>query len=105
MNNCILNKLIPLLPRFELLDVQQHWNVLENVIIDVTDEIVPMIEFLPKMQTKLATNPAWVNHKINIRKRLLKADKLNNNQCLWSFLNIYFCKHERTKINNYQLKL
>ena len=56
--------------------VQQHWNVLENVIINVVDAIAPLEEYTVSATSTLKVN-AHCKNKINLKKRLLKQNRLN----------------------------
>ena len=53
-------------------DVQQYWNVFENLLVKIVDEIVPLAVFEGKDDT-----PSNVKNKINKRNGLLKSLKKN----------------------------
>ena len=57
--------------------VQQYWNVLENKIIKVIDEIVPLSNFTGHVIKE--SIPKVVKNKINKRNRLLKSFKHHPN--------------------------
>ena len=57
--------------------MQQYWNVLENKIIKVIDEIVPLSNFTGHVIKE--SIPKVVKNKINKRNRLLKSFKRHPN--------------------------
>ena len=63
------------------LSVQDHWNVMENVLINVIDDCAPL--FTPNCKKRGAKEliPRNVQHKMNRRKRLIRTDSRNNNSC------------------------
>ena len=60
------------------LNVQELWNVLENVIVHCVDQIVPMSNVVSNLNCKNQKIPSHVKSKINKRKRLLHIDKIRN---------------------------
>jgi hypothetical protein len=58
--------------------VQDCWNELENKLISIVDDIVPLTEFSSNTMFKLKI-PTEIKNLINIRKRLLKRFKQNKN--------------------------
>ena len=61
--------------------VQSYWNLLENILITVTDTIAPLIDenvSTTKLKTKKCLPPD-INAKINKRKRLIRLDNLRKN--------------------------
>ena len=56
-------------------DVQDFWNVFENKLIKIVDEIVPMTQFDGNIIKERI--PKLIKNKINRRNRLLKTFKLN----------------------------
>ena len=59
------------------LNVQEHWNQLENLIVTIVDELAPLVPFVDNAVIKSKKVPPFVKNKINVRKRLIKC---------WSFL-------------------
>ena len=64
----------------ENLSVQDHWNVMENVLINVIDDCAPLFTPNCKKGAKEVV-PRNVQHKMNRRKRLIRTDSRNNNSC------------------------
>ena len=58
--------------------VQSYWNLLENLLITVTDLLAPLVENVAKNldKNKNKVVPPFVNSKINKRNRLLYLDRL-----------------------------
>ena len=56
-------------------DVQDFWNVFENKLIKIVDEIVPMTQFDGNIIKERI--PKLIKNKINRRNRLLKTFKRN----------------------------
>ena len=54
--------------RIEIDDVQQFWNVFENRLIKVIDEIVPLVEYHGNIIKEITLRP--IKNKINKRNRL-----------------------------------
>ena len=53
--------------------VQAYWNQLENQLIKIIDELVPLVEH---RNTNIeAPVPSYIKHKLNERKRLLKSNR------------------------------
>ena len=59
---------------FVIDSVQEHWNVLENMIIGIVDTIAPIVEFQNE-SVKNSHTPIHIKTKMNARKRLLKQFK------------------------------
>ena len=60
---------------FGIENVQDFWNVFENKLIKIIDELVPLTQFDGNIiKDKI---PKLIKNKINKRNRLLKAYKLN----------------------------
>ena len=57
--------------------VQQYWNVLENKIVKVVDEIIPLTSFTGHVIKE--SIPKAIKNKINKRNRLLKNFKRHPN--------------------------
>ena len=57
------------------LSVQEHWNELENISIQVTDCIAPLISVDKNANLKSKEIPPYVKRMINEKKRLIKLDK------------------------------
>ena len=60
------------------LNVQEHWNQLENLIINVTDELAPLTQYDENTCPKNKKVPPHVKNKINLRKRLVTLEKKRN---------------------------
>ena len=57
--------------------VQNHWNMLENCIIQIVDSIVPLVETAPDSVYHRARNVNnSIKTKMNLRKRLILKDRL-----------------------------
>ena len=57
-------------------DSQSYWDLFENKLITIVDEIVPLTPFILNQTLSSAKPPKNIKHKLNLRKRLLKT--LNN---------------------------
>ena len=57
------------------LNVQEHWNQLENLTINVADELAPLTPFDENAHPKNKKVPPHAKNKINLRKRLLMLEK------------------------------
>ena len=57
-------------------DPQTSWNIFENFLLPVIDEIVPLVPFLNNQTQSSLKEPKIINQKLNLRKKLLK--KLKN---------------------------
>ena len=57
-----------------LLSVQEHWNSLEMILINCTDECAPIVK--TKLHTKKSVNeiPTRIKSLLNLRKRFLRLD-------------------------------
>ena len=58
----------------EIDSVQANWNKLENMLINIIDEIVPMRGFVNNT-VKNNPPPPHIRNKLNVRKRLLKKQR------------------------------
>ena len=67
-------------------DVQQYWNVFENKIIKIIDEIVPLTEYTGDVIKE--NTPKIIKNKINRCNRLLKSFIRNPNTKLF-YLKLY----------------
>ena len=54
-------------------DAQQYWNVFENMLVNIVDEIVPMVEYHNNVIKE--KTPGIIKNKINKRNRLLKFSR------------------------------
>ena len=59
--------------------MQEHWNVLENVIIDCIDSLAPLEYHSHEGHKPGIRTPKNVKNLINVRNRLLKIDRKRNN--------------------------
>ena len=73
--------------------VQSYWNAFENMLIVVVDKVAPMVLFVNNSIKQRP--PQIIKQKMNTRKRLLKAQKINP------------CNHWRDKIKvlNHEIKV
>ena len=71
---------------FKNYTAQSYWNLLENVILKVTDIIAPLNNLPPRLPKSKNTSfaPGDINAKINECKRLLKYDRLSNSNTHFS---------------------
>ena len=60
------------------LNVQQHWNELELVIIDCVDCCAPLSNIEIKPSGNAIKVTSLIKNKINIKKRLLQLDRLRS---------------------------
>ena len=72
MNNNLLNKINNCSLNLDNLNVQEIWNTLDNLIIDVVDEIVPLKNYPACRTAKNEKIPTCIKQKLNKRNRLLK---------------------------------
>ena len=88
--------------------VQSYWNLLENLLITVTDLIAPIAESKTPSCDKKKKNllPSAVNSKINKSNRLLNQDRLRSNNAHYPEIKklsleikkyFYLCKKERVQ--------
>ena len=63
---------------WDILNVQDHWNCLETIIIDCIDDCAPIIYVASCDEAKPKNVPIHVKTKLNTRKRLLKLDRLRS---------------------------
>ena len=66
---------------FENDTVQEYWNSLENVLINIIDEIAPLVEYSNEIPVNEIL-PALINRKLNKRKKLLKINKTRKSPVL-----------------------
>ena len=57
-------------------DVQEYWNIFENMLIDVIDNLAPLITFVGN-EAKETKPPKPIKNAINVRHRLLKIFRKN----------------------------
>ena len=53
-------------------NVKDHWNALEQIIIDSIDEVAPLKQFKVNPTSKSKNVPICIKQKLNKRNRLLK---------------------------------
>ena len=58
---------------WSILNVTDHWNALEDIIINAVDEEAPLKYFKVNNVTKFDGIPISIKQKINKRKRLLHS--------------------------------
>jgi flagellar basal body-associated protein FliL len=61
----------------EIDDVQSLWNRIETIMVDTTDELVPIRSFQNNVSTQSQTLPEVMKRKLALRKRLLNSMKRN----------------------------
>ena len=59
------------------LSVQDHWNLIELVLINTIDTVAPLVDFHSNPSCKKVA-PRSIKNMINKRKRLLRHNQLNN---------------------------
>ena len=80
LKNNIAGRLASINNDFVNISVQQHWNKLEQVLINSVDELAPLIKIKINGTKKSLFSPTTIiKTKLNKRKRLLKLDRLRNN--------------------------
>ena len=57
------------------LNVQEHWNQLENLVVNIVDDLAPLVPVDDNAVIKNKKVPPFVKNKINVRKRLVKLEK------------------------------
>ena len=77
----LCNKLSAVDWDMDVVGVQEYWNVFENKLINVIDDIVPLVVFTAN-KVKENTNQKQIKNIQNIRQRLLKKFKISPNQAL-----------------------
>ena len=60
------------------MNVQDHWNVLESILVDVVDKLAPLFTQIVKINNKKKVVPRNIKQKINKRKRLVRANLRNS---------------------------
>ena len=80
MNELMLGALNAANHNWSDFNVQEHWNVLENLIINTVDKLAPLEVYSPLHNKVKSTPPKNVKNLINVRKRLLKND-CDNKTC------------------------
>jgi hypothetical protein len=56
--------------------VQHYWNSIEGAIVEIVDELAPLVPFINNSICS-STIPVLIKNKLNIRKRLLRSIKRN----------------------------
>ena len=62
--------------------VQSYWNLLEDVLLRTTDDVIPLKNFSRQLKNTKNFIPQIIKAKVNKRKRLLKTYKVTKNACL-----------------------
>jgi hypothetical protein len=75
--------------------VQHYWNALERSLVEIVDELAPMVPFINK---SVCTQylPAVIKNKLNIRKRPLRTIKRHPGEAIRSRI-----KNLNIEIKNY----
>ena len=77
----LCNKLKEVNWQLGVTDVQEYWNVFENLIINVVDSIAPLVPFIGN-KVKANVTPSHIKNILNIRQRPLKKFKKSPNTAL-----------------------
>ncbi len=77
----LCNKLSEVDWNIDIVGVQEYWNAFENKLINVVDDIVPLVVFTAN-KVKESSDQKKIKNIQNIRQRLLKKFKINPNQAL-----------------------
>ena len=56
--------------------VEEHWNVIENAILQVIDSISPNAHLVDDKNVKNSKIPPHISQKLNKRKSLLRNEKI-----------------------------
>ena len=78
INALILMALALWIGKWSQLNVQEHWNVLEQVILVGVDGSAPLVDCKQGNLTRGAGIPCSIEKKINKRKRFLFLDRLRS---------------------------
>ena len=57
-----------------------NWNIIETIMINATDELVPIIGFHNNVSVQSQKIPVVMKRKLALRKRLLNSLKRNPNE-------------------------
>ena len=86
--------------------IQEYWNCIENRLINIVDDIVPLVSFKNNC-VKSVSLPSHIRNKLNRRKRLLKQQKINQTidkklciQALNMEIKVYFMEKKRKQVRN-----
>ena len=60
------------------LNVQEHWNCLELVILESLDYCAPLVDVKLNKNQTVTKVPSSIKNKLNLRKRLLKIERLRS---------------------------
>ena len=77
-----LNTIIHRCSLFINCTVQSYWNLIEDVILKVTDNIIPLKNSSGQVKNLKNFLPPSINAKINKRRRLLKINRINRSTAL-----------------------
>ena len=76
-------------------NVQDTWNLFENVLINVIDKLAPLTPFTKSSKIDPKSTPSVIKRKINLRRKLLNKQKSNHSNIL----------RDRITNLNYEIKL
>jgi hypothetical protein len=79
----------------ETTNVQDTWNLFENVLINIIDKLAPLTPFTKSSKIDPKSTPNVVKRKINLRRKLLNKQKSNHSNIL----------RDRIANLNYEIKL
>ena len=69
------------------LNVQEHWNCLELVILESLDYCAPLVDVKLNKNQTVTKVPSSIKNKLNLRKRLLKIERLRSSNVNISVIN------------------
>ena len=91
----------------QVLNVSEHWNLLEDVLITCVDKHVPVVNVVEKNFNKSKRVPNNVKQKLNKRKRLIHLDKMNTStrhaseiKVLDTEIKTFFARNRTNKVRN-----
>ena len=63
---------------FHFMNVQEHWNAVELAILETVDTCAPLTDVKINRNNGVTKLPSSIKHKLNLRKRLLKIDRMRS---------------------------
>ena len=75
----IVNLLSSLNVNYDVLNVQELWNVVENVIIECIDKCTPLVSVNLNLKKSPSSIPSHVKNAMNKRKQFLHLDRIRSN--------------------------
>ena len=74
----IVNLLSSLNVNYDVLNVQELWNIIENVIIECIDKCAPLVSVDLNLKKSPSSIPSHVKNAMNKRKRFLHLDRIRS---------------------------